>query len=259
MQSERQLEYLKLLGIKAWQPKDMPVQEIEQPKPSEQLEKITEIPSEVTVGKIQEVVPETTPPPQIELTESPGDVSTLDWDYLSACVARCRNCDLHASRSQTVFGVGNQQAELMVIGEAPGEEDDKQGEPFAGRAGKLLDEMLFSIQQRREAIYIANIVKCRPPENRNPQHEEAQQCADYLQRQIELVSPKAILAVGKVAAQNLLQTDASIGKMRGSHYHYAALNIPVIVTYHPAYLLSSPKKKQKVWQDLKLLSSLLAA
>ncbi len=117
--------------------------------------------------------------------------------------------------------------------------------------------MLIAINRPRETVYIANIVKCRPPENRNPRHDEALQCAGYLQRQLELLAPRAILALGKVAAQNLLQTDQPIGKMRGNQYHYAALNIPVIVTYHPAYLLRSPKEKRKVWQDLKLLNRLL--
>jgi len=247
MDSARQLEYLEALGIKAWLPRDMPVQADRQELP-------VEIRSEKPVGNLAEE-----PIPPIELTESPGDVSTLGWEELSACVRACTNCGLHAGRTQAVFGVGNRQAELMVIGEAPGADEDKQGEPFVGRAGLLLNEILFAVGYPRETVYIANIVKCRPPENRNPQHEEAQACAGYLQRQIELVAPKAILALGKVAAQNLLRTDLPIGKMRGSQYHYAALNIPVVVTYHPAYLLRSPKEKQKVWQDMQLLNRLLDA
>jgi len=145
----------------------------------------------------------------------------------------------------------------MVIGEAPGADEDLQGEPFVGRAGQLLNEMLTAINYPRDAVYIANIVKCRPPDNRNPQQDEALRCAPYLHRQIELVAPRVILAVGKVAAQSLLQTDLSISKMRGNQYHYAALNVPVIVTYHPAYLLRSPKEKSKAWQDLKMLRSFL--
>ena len=146
----------------------------------------------------------------------------------------------------------------MLIGEAPGQDEDAQGEPFVGRAGALLDQMLRAINYPRESVYITNIVKCRPPGNRNPHQDEAAHCAAYLHRQIALVAPKAILALGKVAAENLLHTDLSVGKMRGTEFHYAVLNIPVVVTYHPAYLLRSPKEKRKSWEDLKRLKGLLA-
>jgi len=243
-----QITYLKSLGIPVWVPRDF------QPPVFEQGQRELDTATPLLHAEPQpqpEVVPE------IRLSESPAETAKLDWPALIDMVGNCTTCGLHTGRTQAVFGVGNQDADIMVIGEAPGADEDLQGEPFVGRAGLLLNEMLKAIHHPRESVYIANIVKCRPPENRNPQHDEALHCAPYLHRQIELVAPRAILAVGKVAAQNLLQTDLPIGKMRGNQYHYAALNIPVIVTYHPAYLLRSPKEKAKAWQDLKMLRSLL--
>lgn len=182
----------------------------------------------------------------------------MGWDALEREVAACRRCALHAQRRQAVFGVGDRQAAWMIIGEAPGAEEDRQGEPFVGRAGLLLNNMLRAIGLRREQVYIANIVKCRPPRNRDPRPEEAQQCAPFLQRQIDLVQPKIILAVGRVAAQNLLHSDSPVGKLRGRRFHYGERSIPLVVTYHPAYLLRSPKEKRKVWQDLCLARDALA-
>jgi uracil-DNA glycosylase len=138
----------------------------------------------------------------------------------------------------------------MIIGEAPGAEEDRQGEPFVGRAGRLLTAMLQAMGLDRGQVFIANILKCRPPNNRDPAPEEVSSCGDYLQRQIALVQPKIILAVGRIAAQNLLKIDTPIGRMRGQRYEYAGLNIPVMVTYHPAYLLRSPREKRKAWEDL---------
>ncbi|MGH8120931.1 MAG: uracil-DNA glycosylase [Gammaproteobacteria bacterium] len=172
------------------------------------------------------------------------------WDDLRARVAACIKCELHKGRIQTVFGVGNVLAEWLIIGEAPGAEEDKQGEPFVGRAGKLLNSMLRAIGLQREQVFIANILKCRPPENRDPKPEEVVCCEAYLKQQIAMIKPKIILAVGKIAAQNLLKIDTPIGRMRGLRYEYPGTNIPVIVTYHPAYLLRSPREKRKVWQDL---------
>jgi DNA polymerase len=157
---------------------------------------------------------------------------------------------LHTSRTQTVFGVGNRQADLLIIGEAPGAEEDKQGEPFVGRAGQLLNEMLFSIGFQREQVFIANILKCRPPDNRDPRPEEVLHCEPYLKRQVELLSPKMIIAVGRIAAQNLLKTDTSLARLRGKCHTFGSANLPVVVTYHPAYLLRSPKEKRKAWEDL---------
>jgi uracil-DNA glycosylase family 4 len=181
-----------------------------------------------------------------------------DWQDLRRRVADCVMCPLHEGRTQTVFGVGNEAADWMVIGEAPGAEEDRLGEPFVGRAGHLLDEMLKALGQSRETAYIANILKCRPPNNRDPQPEEAAKCAPYLERQIELVAPRIILAVGRIAAQNLLSTDTPIGRMRGKIFHYGSRRVPVVVTYHPAYLLRRPSEKGPVWRDL-LLAARVAA
>lgn len=176
----------------------------------------------------------------------------LDWSTLEQTVAKCTLCPLHATRTQTVFGVGNRHADWMIIGEAPGVEEDRRGEPFVGRAGKLLDAMLRAAGFSRDEVFIANILKCRPPRNRDPQPEEAAQCAPYLARQIGLVQPKLILAVGRVAAQQLLHTNAPVGRLRGRVHRLPDRDIPVVVTYHPAYLLRSPGEKRKSWDDLLL-------
>jgi uracil-DNA glycosylase family 4 len=173
-----------------------------------------------------------------------------DWAGLEQQVSACKKCKLHESRTQTVFGIGNRQADWLIIGEAPGAEEDRQGEPFVGPAGKLLTEMLFAAGFGRADVYIANILKCRPPGNRNPAPEELACCHAYLQQQIALMQPQLILAVGGVAAHNLLQTDEKVGQMRGSLHHYGETKIPLVVTYHPAYLLRSPLEKRKVWKDL---------
>jgi DNA polymerase len=172
----------------------------------------------------------------------------LDWNTLRSTVAACTRCKLHESRTQTVFGVGDPGADWMIIGEAPGAEEDRRGEPFVGRAGKLLDEMLKAVGQGRDSVFIANILKCRPPNNRDPEPAESAECRGYLERQIELVQPKIILAVGRIAAHLLLETDTPVGRLRGTT-HYLD-KTPLIVTYHPAYLLRSPSQKRKSWDDL---------
>ncbi|MBY4829064.1 uracil-DNA glycosylase [Burkholderia dolosa] len=176
-------------------------------------------------------------------------VAALDWDALAARVADCTRCRLCEKRTNTVFGVGDRDADWMLIGEAPGENEDKQGEPFVGQAGKLLDNMLQSLSLRRgDNVYIANVIKCRPPGNRNPEPDEVARCEPYLQRQVALVKPKLIVALGRFAAQTLLKTDASIASLRGRVHAYEG--VPVIVTYHPAYLLRSLPDKAKAWADL---------
>ena len=176
----------------------------------------------------------------------------LDWEALSQAVAGCMACGLHATRTQTVFGVGNPEADWLVVGEAPGAEEDRLGEPFVGRAGKLLDNMLAAIGLDRKRAYIANILKCRPPNNRDPSPEEVVACEPWLHRQIALIRPRIILAVGRVAAQNLLHTDRPVGRLRGTTHwlELGELRVPVVVTYHPAYLLRSPLEKRKAWADL---------
>jgi uracil-DNA glycosylase family 4 len=192
------------------------------------------------------------PAPQHEEPATSGKAATteIDWPELKAAVAGCTRCALHQSRTQTVFGVGNENADWMIIGEAPGAEEDRRGEPFVGRAGKLLDEMLRAVNQGRESVFIANILKCRPPNNRDPRPEESAECRTYLERQIELVQPKIIIAVGRIAAQLLLDTDTPVGRLRGKSHFLG--NTPLVVTYHPAYLLRSPSQKRKAWDDLRL-------
>jgi len=182
--------------------------------------------------------------------ESPRPVP--DWGALRDEVADCTRCALHQGRTQTVFGVGSESADWMIVGEAPGAEEDRRGEPFVGRAGKLLDEMLRAVGLARDNVFIANILKCRPPNNRDPSVDEAAACRAYLDRQIELVEPRIILAVGRIAAQHLLQTDAPVGRLRGRKHRLGDGQLPVVVTYHPAYLLRSPTQKPKAWQDLVL-------
>ena len=173
----------------------------------------------------------------------------MDWAELKASVAACTACQLAKGRTHTVFGVGDEAADWLFVGEGPGAEEDAKGEPFVGQAGKLLDNMLAAIGLARvQNVYIANVVKCRPPGNRNPEPGEAAACAPYLERQIALIQPKLIVALGKVAAQNLLGRDASIASLRGKLHQ--SHGVPLIVTYHPAYLLRSLSDKSKAWQDL---------
>jgi DNA polymerase len=190
---------------------------------------------------------------------SVGGAADDVWSELAARVRACTKCTLHKGRTQTVFGVGRRDARLFVIGEAPGADEDRQGEPFVGRAGQLLNSMLRAIGLPRGEVYIANILKCRPPGNRDPQPEESTQCTPYLSRQIELVAPRVLLAVGRISAQWLLQTDTPIGRLRGRTLSYGDRNIPLVVTYHPAYLLRNPLAKATAWTDLCLVKDLLSA
>ena len=189
------------------------------------------------------------PQPAASRDDRRAAIMLKEWPALKADVAACTACPLHAGRKKTVFGVGDENADWLFVGEGPGADEDAQGEPFVGQAGKLLDSMLASIRLKRGAnVYIANVVKCRPPGNRNPEPAEAAACEPYLQRQIDLIRPKLIVALGKVAAANLLASDASVASMRGKVHSYRG--IPLIVTYHPAYLLRSLPEKAKAWADL---------
>lgn len=183
------------------------------------------------------------------IDETANDIASLDWDVLAGRVSVCERCKLCERRTNAVFGVGDQDADWMLIGEAPGENEDKLGEPFVGQAGKLLDSMLHSVALSREDnVFIANVIKCRPPGNRNPEVDEVARCEPYLKRQVALVKPKLIVALGRFAAQSLLKTEASIASLRGRVHDYEG--VPVIVTYHPAYLLRSLPDKAKAWADL---------
>ena len=164
--------------------------------------------------------------------------------------SNCQKCQLAQDRSNVVFGKGNEKANILIIGEAPGKEEDIKGEPFIGRAGKLLTEILFSINLSRDDVYITNTVKCRPPENRNPNSSEISSCAHFLDKQISLISPKVIILLGKIAAERILNTSEPMGTLRAKIHYYKDTNIPTLVFYHPAYLLRSPGEKKKVWEDI---------
>lgn len=222
--------YLAEIGIPVWQRRDVVAEPIVEPPPA-----------------VLPVAPERT---------EPGGADAV-WSDLAARVRACTLCGLHKSRTQTVFGVGRRDARLFVIGEAPGADEDRQGEPFVGRAGQLLTAMLRAMGLPRSEVYIANILKCRPPGNRDPQPDESSCCTPYLAQQIALVEPRVLLAVGRISAQWLLQTDTPIGRLRGQVFRYGDRNIPLVVTYHPAYLLRSPLAKATAWTDLCVVKDLL--
>jgi DNA polymerase len=227
---ETRIRYLEAMGITPWVTRGQPAGA-----------------SAVTDSPVAgETAPETDSGP----VAPAGAIGELGWAALRARVRDCRDCALHQGRTQAVFGVGPEQSDWMIVGEGPGAEEDRKGEPFVGRAGQLLDGMLEALGLSRKTAYIANVVKCRPPENRDPKPEEAAACAGYLDRQIELLQPRLILAVGRVAAQRLLATDSALGKLREQVHRYGPRNVPVVVTYHPAYLLRRPGEKRKVWRDL---------
>lgn len=225
----RRLAYLDAMGIQAWAARGVLTTALDENAPAE-----------------VEPAPPSLPPLQ-------------DWNVLQNEVAQCTRCELHARRTQSVLGVGKRDAQWMIIGEAPGADEDRLGEPFVGRAGQLLNLMLAAIGLARETVYITNVVKCRPPNNRDPRPDEAASCEPFLNAQIALVQPKVILAVGRIAAHHLLKTDVTVGKLRGRQFSYGELGIPVIVTYHPAYLLRSPQEKRKAWEDLLLARNVLDA
>jgi uracil-DNA glycosylase family 4 len=192
------------------------------------------------------------PPPQAPGADSDdraARIARMPWAELKSAVAGCEACGLCKTRRKTVFGVGDESADWMIVGEAPGAEEDERGEPFVGQAGRLLDSMLASLDLKRGSnVYIANVLKCRPPGNRNPEPMEVQKCTPHLVRQIELVQPKVIVAMGRFAAQTLLNTEATIGSMRGKEWKYQGVR--TVVTYHPAYLLRTLPDKAKAWEDL---------
>lgn len=198
--------------------------------------------------------PSATPAATAPSAVAAGAVASLDWAGLRAAVSECRACGLCEGRKNTVFGVGHEHAHWMVVGEAPGEQEDAQGEPFIGQAGKLLDSMLRAIQLTRTAagpeqqVFITNTLKCRPPRNRNPEPDELARCAPFLERQIALVQPRIILAMGRFAVQSLLGSNEAIGRLRGRVHEHRG--IPVVVTYHPAYLLRNLADKARAWEDL---------
>jgi len=234
----RRAQYLEALGIQQWTPRAM------SPPPA---------PLSTAAAAAPRALLETPASSVARASVPAAEASDAVWDRLREQVRDCTRCELCKTRTQTVFGVGNRRAELLVIGEAPGAEEDRQGEPFVGRAGQLLNSMLLAIGLARPSVYIANILKCRPPGNRDPSPAEVASCLPYLQQQIELLRPRLIMAVGRIAAQNLLATDTPIGRLRGQLHQFGTRSTPVIVTYHPAYLLRSPGEKRKAWLDLKFV------
>ena len=278
----QRLSYLQRLGVDVYIPRAAEVTEVGQQEPATSAARQLGCGASQAAGEgltpaaVSPVTPgAATPEPTGERPEGAGSpayaggglpdnapdsaVAELDWAGLEQAVAACRVCKLCADRTQTVFGVGDRQADLVLVGEGPGAEEDRLGEPFVGRAGKLLDAMLAAIDRGRErgGVYICNIVKCRPPGNREPRPAEVAACSGYLRRQLELLEPKLIVALGRVAAQKLLDSSASLGNLRGGSHTYADTGIPVWVTYHPAYLLRFPAEKAKSWQDLKRIRGAL--
>ncbi|MFM2065494.1 MAG: hypothetical protein RLZZ584_403 [Pseudomonadota bacterium] len=231
--------------------------------PAVRLDDASPMPARPAPDRLMSVSRPAAPPAAASASvPSAGGVATMDWAELQATVSACRACGLCDSRRQTVFGVGHHQARVMLVGEAPGEQEDREGEPFVGKAGQLLDNMLRATRlTRAEAeperqVYIANVLKCRPPQNRNPLPEEVARCEPYLRRQVALVRPEVIIAMGRFAVQSLLASQEPIGRLRGRVHEFAG--IPVVVTYHPAYLLRNPLDKSRSWEDLCLAREVLA-
>ncbi|MFN3617763.1 MAG: uracil-DNA glycosylase family protein [Aquabacterium sp.] len=266
--SERQLAMLREMGIPPFWPQVRAEAEPAAPVAVAEEAERAQPPSErpgrpAVVAPVSAPLPAPLPAPSAAPVAPISQPLTLDWPALRQAVQACQACGLSAGRTQTVFGVGHEQAHWMLVGEAPGEQEDRQGEPFVGRAGQLLDRMLHAVGLTRseagpeQQVYIANVIKCRPPANRNPQPAEVAQCAPYLARQLALVQPRIVLAMGRFAAQTLLKTDAPIGRLRGQ-VHRLDSGVPVIVTYHPAYLLRNPADKALVWDDLCLAREVMA-
>jgi DNA polymerase len=260
----RQRAMLAEMGVKVWAPRAVapeasveaaPVAGPDAVPPAPARPPVAAVAAPVRAPVAPPVVPAPAAAPVVAPAERqrPADVAAMDWATLQSTVAGCEACGLCKSRRNTVFGVGDRQADWMIVGEAPGENEDLQGEPFVGAAGQLLDNMLRAVGRGRtgegaQGAYIANVLKCRPPANRNPQPAEVAQCEPYLARQVALVRPKIIVAMGRFAVQSLLRTDEPIGRLRGRVHRYEG--VPVIVTYHPAYLLRTPADKAKAWADL---------
>ena len=262
---ERQRRMLEAMGLRVWErpvvapaaPAPAPVVSaapVQAPAARSAAPVPAPVPVPVPVAAPVDVPVSVRVPVPVDRSARAEEIARMDWAALRESVAGCRACGLCEGRKNTVFGVGNQAAEWMIIGEAPGEQEDLQGEPFVGEAGKLLDNMLRAIGLSRadgspeQQVFIANTLKCRPPRNRNPEPGELAQCEPYLRRQIELVRPRIILAMGRFAVQFLLNSSEAIGRLRGRVHEVNG--VPVIVTYHPAYLLRNPPDKALAWDDL---------
>jgi DNA polymerase len=255
--TERQRQMLAEMGLRVWSPEAAPVGESPQPEAAAPMAAPAPV---ATPLPVRETVAPAVPMVAV-LQPGTTAIAQMDWPALREAVAACQACRLCEGRRNTVFGVGNEQAHLMVVGEAPGEQEDRKGEPFVGPAGHLLDSMLRSLDLTREEaeparqVFIANTLKCRPPGNRNPEPDEMVKCEPFLKRQLALVKPRAILAMGRFAVQSLLRSSEPIGRLRGRVHSYEG--VPLVVTYHPAYLLRNLPDKAKAWEDLCLVASVL--
>jgi len=265
MLTARQQHCLQALGVRRWRPRTdadtlpAPTDIVAADTPVALAAKVVDAPPgnfQIAGTRIDPPIVSSTAvqaPPATQI-----DISALaDWDSITTAILQCSACELSQNCTQKVPGVGARQAELMIVGEGPGHDEDLRGEPFVGRSGQLLDRMLAAINIAREQVYITNIVKCRPPNNRDPRPEEAQQCRVYLDAQIRQVRPRLILAVGRVSAHNLLDSKLPVGKLIQQMHRLPGTDIPLKVTYHPAYLLRNPAAKAIAWQDMKLLQRLL--
>lgn len=261
----RQRAMLAEMGVRVWAPKAASAPVVRAVEPAESTAAPAPAPMPIAAPS-RAAAPGAAAAAAVPLAADRGradPVLAMDWPALRAAVAACQACGLCRTRQRTVFGVGHERAPLMIVGEAPGEQEDRQGEPFVGAAGQLLDAMLRAVQRDRTAtdaertVFIANVLKCRPPSNRNPQPDEVARCEPFLARQVALVQPRLILALGRFAVQSLLKTDKPIGQLRGRVHRYEG--VPVVVSYHPAYLLRSPADKGKAWADLCLAMEQLDA
>lgn len=249
----RSAHYLKAMGVSVWKSRrTLPFEKKVAPEAQRMSEDLSIFESPIASSVGQQNTEQPSAESTFDETVTPKVVApaVISWDGLRENMVQCRACDLHHSRSQVVFGVGNRQADWLVIGEAPSVDEDTFGEPFVGAAGQLLNQMLIAIGVSREKVFISSLVRCRTPDNRDPSATEVLSCSKFLERQIELIQPKVILSVGRVATQNLLDKKEPIGKMRGNLYQFGSMNIPLVPTFHPAYLLRSPSEKSKVWSDL---------
>lgn len=246
MLTPRQQHCLNAIGVSAWQR-----------RPAPEAATLPGQTESIPLAEADPVQPEISKPVEKLVAASVQSFELNDWTQTLQAIEACENCDLARTCTRKVPGKGFQQADLMIIGEAPGHDEDIQGQPFVGRAGKLLDKMLAAIGLGEDSVYITNILKCRPPGNRDPHADEIQACAPFLQAQIRLVQPKVILSVGRISAQNLLQQHSPLGKLRQQQHVLPGSDIPLLVTYHPAYLLRTPSEKARSWQDLKALHRLL--
>ena len=289
--TQQQLSYLKAMGIPVWVSRDaVDVSIFESGTNQQNLRQVSKFklpqtsldsnsyhfpennssqkPSSFSNESLRDELQQATPESIVQQSSIPSsvkpvskqynDCSSFDLQQLQSAVIACQQCDLHGVRTQTVFGEGVINATWMIIGDAPKEDDDLQGRAFMGRAGKLLNNMLTAVGLDRSTVYLSNSIKCRPPNNRDPKKEESAACFAYLKRQIELVNPSLILIVGRIAAQHLLETKEPLARLRGKQHQISGFDIPVVVTYHPAYLLRQPRDKYKSWEDLKLARALLA-